>query len=169
MKAIFVRHAEAESGTQETDASRKLTKQGRKDARVTALALKEMGAKPGIILTSPLDRAAETAAILEQVLGNPEVQTVDFLAPPADAKALAEKLAELRQAGVAEVALVGHAPSLDQCISHLLIGSARLHVELSKSGAACVEWPDAPAASNSKPELRWLLRRQQLAAIGKTA
>jgi phosphohistidine phosphatase SixA len=128
-----------------------------------------MGAKPETILTSPLDRAAETAAILGEVLGNAEVQTVDFLAPPADAKALTDKLAELRQAGVAEVALVGHAPSLDQCVSHVLIGSARLHLALPKSGAACVEWPDARAAPNGKPELRWLLRRRQLAAIAEKA
>ena len=162
MRAIFIRHGSATPGGEGGDAPRTLTEAGRAEVRTTASALAAMGAKAQLVLTSPLARAVESANIVAGAHGGAEVEPAEFLAPPVDARAVASRLAELTAKGLQAVALVGHTPSLEKCIGHLIAGRA-VGMSLSKAGAACVDLP--AEGSSDGPELLWLMRREQLAAL----
>ena len=162
MQAIFIRHGSATPAGGGGDAARTLTDAGRAEVRTTALALAVMGAKPQFVLASPLARAVETARIVAAVHGDAEVETAEFLAPPVDAGAVASRLADLAGQGLQAVALVGHTPSLERCIGHLVAGRA-VGMSLSKAGAACVDFPSE--GSSEVPDLVWLMRREQLAGL----
>jgi len=163
MQALFIRHGSAEPAGAWPDADRALTEQGRQEVRRTARALTAMGVKLERVLCSPLTRAVETAGIVAEVHGGAEVDPAEFLAPPTDAKALRKRLAELAGQGLSAVGLVGHTPSLEACVAALVGRSGAIGLSLSKAGAACVEFdPDEPGGGS---ELRWLMRREQLAML----
>jgi phosphohistidine phosphatase len=66
MRLYLVRHAEAAPG--EPDELRRLTPEGREQARKLGRRLKDDDARPGAILTSPLLRARETGGELARAL-----------------------------------------------------------------------------------------------------
>ena len=120
-------------------------------------ALEAMGVSADKVLTSPLVRAAQTAAILGQRMGAAVGET-DLLGPGGDRDELRSVLKQLAAEGVQTVALVGHTPTLEQMIGELIAGSPAVGLSLSKAGAALVELADNARSA----ELRWLLRRSQL-------
>lgn len=83
MQLYLVRHAEAAEG--ESDELRPLTPAGREQARSLATRLRDSGVRPDAILTSPLLRARETAALLADELGV-EPAADERLAPGATAQ-----------------------------------------------------------------------------------
>jgi len=163
MQAIFIRHGSAEPAGPVHDADRALTDKGREEVRATAKAIADMGLAAGRVLASPLLRAVQSAEIVADVHGAPEPEVVECLAPPGEFARLNERLAELSDEGVETVALVGHTPSLEDLISRLVAGARGIALSLSKAGAACVDMP--PPDSADRAELRWLLRRKQLAKL----
>jgi len=166
MQVIFIRHATAEPAGAGGDAARRLTAKGRTGSAAAAEALSAMGVKLARVLSSPLVRAMQTAGIAAEAHGA-ELEEAEFLAPPGDAKAMRSRLAKLAGEAVETVGLVGHAPSLDELLGELAAGSDDIGVSLPKGGVACVELP--PAESGDAPELRWLLRRKQLALLAGRA
>ena len=75
MELLIVRHAialERDTNRWPDDEERPLSARGLARARKAALGLKALSAAPGRVLTSPLLRAAQTAAILAQVAGWPK-------------------------------------------------------------------------------------------------
>jgi phosphohistidine phosphatase len=163
MDVIFVRHGSAQDRSEADDAQRQLTDQGRTEVTTTAQALRELGVKPAVVLTSPAVRAVQTGEILAELHDAARVETAQMLAHPADPKAVRSRLQQLLAEGVECVALVGHAPSLDHCVGELTAGQPKIGVSLSKAGAACLELP--PDYPNAAPELRWVMRREILAKI----
>ncbi len=163
MDVVFIRHAAAEPAGEGGDPARRLTDKGKDQSRRTARALAAMGVKIDAILTSPLARAAQTAEIVAAELGTPGPVQTDCLAPPGDVDELSDVLAGLRGEGIETVAVVGHAPSMDELLAHLAVGVDDIGTSLNKAGAACVALPDPH--SHDVAELRWLMRRQQLAMI----
>ena len=157
MQILFVRHATANLAGRGGDAARKLTDKGLQEARMLADALEAMGVSVGKVLTSPLVRAAQTAAILGQRMGA-LVEETDLLGPGGDRDELRSVLKQLAAEGVQTVALVGHTPTLEQMIGELIAGSPSVGLSLSKAGAALVELADNARSA----ELRRLLRRSQL-------
>jgi phosphohistidine phosphatase len=157
MQILFVRHATANPAGRGGDAARKLTDKGIQEARMLAGALEAMGVSADKVLTSPLVRAAQTAAILGQRMGAAVGET-DLLGPGGDRDELRSVLKQLAAEGVQTVALVGHTPTLEQMIGELIAGSPAVGLSLSKAGAALVELADNARSA----ELRWLLRRSQL-------
>ena len=166
MQAIFIRHGDAAPAGGGPDADRQLTEEGRNQSLTAAEALRAMGVKLERVLTSPLARAVQTAGTVAEVHDGAEVEVAEFLAPPGDAKPLGKRLAELDREGISAVALIGHTPSLEECIGELVAGTSGLGLSLQKAGAACVEVP--PPESSDSPELRWLMRRGQLAMLART-
>ena len=79
----LVRHAIAQvADPGMRDADRRLTAQGRQRMRRAARGLRSLGIVPDMVLSSPLLRAAETAAILVRVLAPPlAVEVYPALAP----------------------------------------------------------------------------------------
>jgi phosphohistidine phosphatase len=115
MHLLLVRHAEAAAGT--PDELRPLTPNGRRQARALGEQLREAGFRPDAIVSSPLLRARETAALLARQLGA-EVETDERLAPGASPDAVAEAAAERGETVVA----VGHQPDCSQIAAALTGG-----------------------------------------------
>ena len=137
----LLRHAEAEDGT--PDEARRLTDKGEEQARVAGQALKALGVKLDLCLSSPRARAEQTARLACQPLGV-EVRIEDRLSGgPFDPEELA--------AGLEDVLLVGHDPDFSMAV-HDLTGA---QVRMKKGGLAGVD----------RGELKVLLRPKELAAM----
>jgi phosphohistidine phosphatase len=107
----LVRHAEAEEGRGSGDAARRLTASGRSAfARLVESIRTELRARR--VLTSPLARARETAAILAGTVG----ATADVEEALASGRSTGADLLRLgRQAGDG-AALVGHNPEIAEAV-----------------------------------------------------
>lgn len=116
MKLYLVRHAEAVPGDP-GDESRRLTDEGRRQARELGQRLVREKVQPDAVLTSPLARARETAEILAAELGAEPIAE-DRLRPGATADGLRE--AAGGRGGV--VVAVGHQPDCGE-IAAALTGS----------------------------------------------
>ena len=139
----LLRHGDAADGS--PDAERPLTDKGREQARAAGAALKAIGVKPAACLTSPKVRAADTARIVCEQLGDLEPQLEPKLAGgPFDAEALAAGLGD-------DVLLVGHDPDFSAAV-HSLTGA---QVRMKKGGLAGIE----------RGELIALMRPRELKAI----
>ncbi len=138
----LLRHGEAEGGA--PDAERALTEKGVEQSRAAGAALAALGVQVDACLSSPKERAAETARLACEALGV-EVRLEPRLAGgPFEAEALA--------AGLGEVLLVGHDPDFSSAV-HDLTGA---QVRMKKGGLAGIE----------TGELIVLLRPVELAALG---
>jgi phosphohistidine phosphatase len=139
----LLRHGDAEGGS--PDAERPLTDEGRAQARAAGAALKALGVEVDACLASPKVRAADTARIVCEQLGEVEPHLEPKLSGgPFDAQALAAGLGD-------DVLLVGHDPDFSMAV-HSLTGA---QVRMKKGGLAGVE----------KGELVVLLRPQELERI----
>jgi phosphohistidine phosphatase len=116
MRVYLVRHAEAASG--EPDELRPLTPAGRSAARDLGSRLGAEGARPAVVLTSPLLRARETAGELARALGC-EVEADERLAPGATAETVRESVAGRGD----EVVAVGHQPDCGRIAAELSGGA----------------------------------------------
>lgn len=122
----LLRHGDAED-TAADDASRPLSKKGRRQSRAAGGALAALGVEVDACLTSPKLRAAETARIACEQLGV-EVEFSDSLrGGDFDPGELA--------AGRGEVLLVGHEPDFSRAVQ--LATGAR--IEMKKGGLAAVD------------------------------
>lgn len=137
----LLRHGDAEAG--HPDEARALTARGRTQAQTAGTALSRLGVKIDACLSSPKRRALQAAELACTPLG----LSVSLQPALADSDYDAALLA----AGLGEVLLVGHNPSLSQAV-HDLTGA---RVNLRKGGLAAV----------SGRELVLLLGPRELAAI----
>jgi phosphohistidine phosphatase len=156
MKLVLIRHAEAvalgDRGTR-TDYDRMLTDAGKVQAHRLGEALKRLAVVPGMILTSPLVRAHETAqALAEIVTPDREPTACEWLAlGERRPKRLSRTVAEF---GNAVTYLVGHQPDLSAYAGWLL-GCGPISIDFDKSAAALVKFPGAPEKGTG--ELKWLV------------
>ncbi len=111
MRLFIVRHAEAASG--EPDALRPLTTTGREQARALAERLPAADA----VLTSPLLRARQTAALIARSAGI-EAEVDERLAPGATAEHVRASL-EGREG---TIVVVGHQPDCSRIAAELVGG-----------------------------------------------
>jgi phosphohistidine phosphatase len=120
MRLYFVRHAEAieRSGTT-PDANRYLTPKGRTAFRKIVRRARKAGIAPGVIFTSPLLRAVQTAEILaERLKHDGPVVVANALSHGFGLQSLRSLLA--KAGNPAEAALVGHEPDLGDLAATLL-------------------------------------------------
>jgi phosphohistidine phosphatase len=123
----LLRHGDASDGS--PDAERPLTDKGREQSRAAGAALKAIGVELDACLTSPKVRAAETARLACEQVGDVEPQLEPKLAGgPFDAEALAAGLGD-------DVLLVGHDPDFSAAV-HSLTGA---QVRMKKGGLAGVD------------------------------
>jgi phosphohistidine phosphatase len=123
----LLRHGDAAEGS--PDAERPLTDKGREQSRAAGAALKAIGVELDACLTSPKVRAAETARIACEQVGDVEPQLEPKLAGgPFDAEALAAGLGD-------DVLLVGHDPDFSAAV-HSLTGA---QVRMKKGGLAGID------------------------------
>ena len=146
-------------------ADRSLTRDGARKMRQAAGGLKRLAVVPNVVLSSPLRRAEETAAVLVSVL-TPDrpVEIYPRLAPGHDAVDVLKGLHPYRAARA--LMLVGHEPDLGQLASHLLTGSSGIApLPFKKGGIAAFEVASLPPRTAGT--LLWFLTPKQLRAIGR--
>jgi phosphohistidine phosphatase len=141
----LLRHGDAADGS--PDAERPLTGKGEKQARAVGRALAALGVEMDACLTSPKQRAADTARLACEPLGIEPQHEPKLAGGPFDAEALAAGLGD-------DVLFVGHDPDFSMAV-HALTGA---QVRMKKGGLAGVE----------KGELMVLLRPGELAALAKS-
>lgn len=159
MDLLVIRHAiAADPADYDDDAERPLTPEGKKRMRQGARGLRRSVPEIGLLATSPLVRAVETAEIVSAAYGGIETAIAPPLAPGHPPAAVAAWLAPHRSHAV--VAVVGHEPGLSRMISWFLSGSERSIIELKKGAACLLTFPAAMAAGGAI--LVWALAPAQL-------
>jgi phosphohistidine phosphatase len=141
MRLYLMRHGQSPSAAEAGvpgDFERPLSELGRDDAGRVARELFRRGARPALILHSPLRRAAETAAEaatwLKPLQGS---QAFEPLSNELSAEDLAEELNK-RAAGLSEILAVGHQPQLGELTSYL----CRASFAFRPAGAAAIDLQD---------------------------
>ena len=156
MDLFILRHAEAGKSLPVTarDVERSLTAQGKEELEDVARAIARMKLKPDRIITSPLKRCSETAAIVAKSLkARNKVEVWDELKPEGSKQELFKKLAKMKPES--RVLCIGHEPYLTQTVNELLGYHGPSRIVLRKSGLLRVTIKSfSPKAEG---ELRWLL------------
>jgi len=164
MRIVCFRHGPAEDRNPERgpdDGARRLTSHGEARTRRAAKGLLRLEGTPHVVLSSPLVRCAETAAILAEVTRVDRTpEALDALAPRGSWRDVLRRLAE--EGPAARVVLVGHEPDLGKLAGVLLFGAPK-PLAIKKAGACCIEFDEdvAPGAGR----LRWFLPPRALACI----
>ncbi len=147
MKLYFLRHGKATwPNWDKPDDERPLTQKGKKQMRRVAQSLANFKVSPSVILSSPLPRAYQTAAIVAEALGL-AVTEEPALAPGFNGDRLAELL---RKYAGPDVMVVGHEPDFSNTIATLTGGE----VLMAKAGLARVDMDDT---NPTRGELVWLV------------
>jgi phosphohistidine phosphatase len=132
MQLYFLRHGEADwPNWKKSDDERPLTKRGKKEMHEVANFLVRLKVRPGLIVTSPLPRASQTAEIAAKEL-KAKLRTDELLGSGFGMDEL-RKLWKRHRAK--SLMLVGHEPDFTDVISKLT-GAA---LKLSKAGVALLD------------------------------
>ena len=166
MQVYLLRHGIAEeTAPGKSDADRELTPEGRSKLRETLRVAADAGAKPTLVLSSPLVRALQTAEIAAQVLRyKNEILQTDVLVPNSQPERVWDEIRVHRDER--ELMLVGH----DPLFSHLgayLLGAPALQVDFKKGAILRVDFESFAARPHGI--LRWFLTSKLAAKASKTA
>jgi phosphohistidine phosphatase len=166
MRLYLVRHAiaaESDSKRWPDDRQRPLTAAGARRFKRTAGPLVDLikaGGPVGRLITSPLVRARETAALLHKA-GLPDAIEESVLAPGRTA---ARVLAVLRAHDAQSIVMVGHEPDLGRLLAVCIAGpDVKLALRFRKGGAACLSFAGAPRVGEAT--LEWLLPPKALRVL----
>lgn len=163
IELYLVRHGlAAERGPKyPDDRLRPLTPAGVKKFAESVPGLAELGVVIDMVLTSPLERARDTATLLATGLKPmPALVEVEALAPGGRHQAILEAIKSHAKRH-RRLALVGHEPDLGELAARLL--GARGQVQFKK-GAVCAIDMDG-AMPGGPGTLRWLLTPRALRAL----
>jgi len=152
----LLRHAEAEPHGARTDAGRRLTPRGERQARTAGSALAQLEASFELVLFSPKVRARRTAELAAGEWSERQRERLRAHPPLAngfDACQVQDALSEITPDG--RLLLVGHEPDLSRVVGDLTGG----RVDLKKGGLAVVRLEGVGG------ELAVLLRPRELALI----
>jgi phosphohistidine phosphatase len=138
MHVYLLRHGIAEDEHPGVgDADRGLTLDGRHKLRHVLKSVAEAGAKPSLILSSPLKRAIQTAEIAATALGyDGQILRTKVLLPGSSPE---QVWAEIRAHRVEEgLMLVGHNPLFD-ALGPYLLGTPSLQMDFKKGAILRVD------------------------------
>jgi phosphohistidine phosphatase len=141
MKLYIVRHAIAlPHGTPGMrDDDRSLTEEGIRKMRQAAAGLRRLNCIPGILLSSPLVRARQTAEILLEEFGKDvKIKLTPALAPSGSRTELYGEIAQHAKK-VDSLMIVGHQPSLGEIAGEIAWGSPENFVDLKKGGFCAID------------------------------
>lgn len=142
MVIYFLRHANAGSkhfSNPAKDEKRPIDKMGEEQSHDVGRALAAIGVSVNVIISSPLARAMQTAAIVSQEIGHEEKLVLDDALRP---EATFDKFKGLvnRYQDKAAIMVVGHDPSMTDFVNRVLSGGRPLSaIEMKKGGVAKVE------------------------------
>jgi len=168
MNLYFMRHGvavdRADSGAGSDDRERQLTPKGIKRMNKAAKGLATLSLSFERILTSPLERARQTAKIVAQILQlEDRVEEIEQLSPEQSAQDLLSGL--VAYSGKKEILLVGHEPQLSSTISVLLSGTSGAVIRLKKGGLCCLQVDGLPPRDSAV--LHWALTPKQLRLMAR--
>jgi phosphohistidine phosphatase len=146
MEIWLLRHAAAEErSVSGRDEDRTLTEDGHRRARAVARGLAALEPDIELVLTSPFQRARQTAEPVARALHlAAKLRDTRALLPERDPE---EILEELRAEEVSGVLLVGHQPHLGALLGRLVSGAPGLEVPMKKAAVARVTWGGSGAGS----------------------
>jgi phosphohistidine phosphatase len=154
---FILRHGEAGQRVSagRGDFQRSLTTAGQNEVSDIAKSLKELGTKFDVVITSPLKRAHQTAAIVAKTLKmQKKMQDWAELSPEGNRLDLYNKLSQLKQQS--SVLVVGHEPYLSKMVSEIIFdGNNGGRIDLKKTGLARIRI--ISSTPKFQGELRWLL------------
>lgn len=157
MDLFILRHGEAGQRVSagRGDFQRSLTTAGQNEVSDIAKSLKELGTKFDVVITSPLKRAHQTAAIVAKTLKiEKKMQDWAELSPEGNRLDLYNKLSQLKQQS--SVLVVGHEPYLSKMVSEIIFdGNNGGRIDLKKTGLARIRI--ISSTPKFQGELRWLL------------
>lgn len=153
MIIYFLRHANAGDPKVDPvkDAKRPIDKLGIEQSHDVGRALAALDVTVDVIISSPLRRATQTAAVVSNELGHEEkIILDDALRPEAGFEQFKELLR--RHSRRDSIMVVGHNPSMTEFLNKLLITGGMQHpIELKKGAVAKVE-----KERRSNAVLRWV-------------
>lgn len=147
-----------------SDAERPLTDKGQRRMEQVALGLKRILDKPGLVLSSPLLRARQTAEILAAQYNSLAIDVCEELAPGQSLPQLVKVLAKQQVSG--PLVAVGHEPALSTLTGLLLCGREQPFVLLKKAGALLIEFEQRIGSHSGT--LQWSLHPKHLRQYAKT-
>jgi phosphohistidine phosphatase len=151
MELYLLRHGDAEPREALAhDAERALTAKGKRDVQAVAAQAKIGNVRPDVVLTSPLLRAKETAAIAQKVLGVKRMLETKALLPDISPETLWKELSTIE--GAEHILLCGHEPSFSRLAQFLLC--AKVDVDFKKGAMLRIT---TPRASEPQGQLRWMI------------
>ena len=163
MQLYVFRHGIAEPRrVDRPDTDRPLSPLGIERTLAAANGLARFADRPNVILTSPKDRARQSAGILGDLFDlAPEIVSV-----LADGLA-GDVIHMLRQRDEDRVMIVGHEPILSEIIESLCTQkSLPGFIELKKASCALVDAPLHPEDAPRPGVLKWLLPPRALRGLG---
>jgi phosphohistidine phosphatase len=152
----LVRHADAETKKPgASDFDRELTEIGRETSKKMALALKKIGVKVDLIISSPLIRAVQTAEIFRDIMGiESEILKLNELIPGSDFQFLIGVISHLNKESILAV---GHEPHLGDFLAWFICLPKR--IDFKKNSIACVEVESFTTCGGN---LKWLIHPEQI-------
>lgn len=158
MDLYFLRHGEAEPVFSDDSV---LTTDGIDAIRNIAAAIKALDIEFDQILCSDLQRAQETAGIIQEVLKTDvPIGSCSPLTPPGDCDDLLNVLKETHKSSVL---MVGHEPLISRTISRLVSGNEQTFITIKKGSLAKVFI--AEYTTHVRGSLEWLLTPNVLMKI----
>ena len=141
MDIYFLRHANAGEPkvNPAKDEKRPIDKLGIEQSHDVGRALAALDVNPDVIISSPLRRATQTAAVVANELGHEDKVITDAALRP---EASYEKFQELlrRHSRRDAIMVVGHNPSMTEFLNKLLSNGGPMNaIELKKGAVAKVE------------------------------
>ncbi len=154
MQVLLLRHGIAEDGHAGLpDGERALTTEGRKKLRQVMQTAAKAGVQPGLILSSPLKRAVQSAEIAAKILNyTGEISQTKSLTPGSSVEQVWQEIRTLREEN--SLLLAGHNPLFEHLAGYLL-GHPNLKMEFKKGALLRVDMDSFGA--NPRGVLRWCL------------
>jgi phosphohistidine phosphatase len=165
MFIYFLRHASAGEplSSSKKDAKRGLDKDGMEQCGYIGRALGAMGVQVDVILSSPLKRSTQTAALVGNEMGHEgKLVLENALRPEAVYSDFRKMLAKYARQD--SILLVGHNPNLGEFLGRVISGSGcEANIELKKGAVAKVE------TRRSSGSLSWCITPRLLRTLHAAA
>jgi phosphohistidine phosphatase len=154
MQLYLLRHGIAEEGSPTmSDGERALTTEGRRKLRQVLTQVADAGIRAGLIISSPLKRAQQTAEIARRCLKSKEdVLFTRALLPGASPEAVWEEIRV--HSDQDSLLLVGHNPLFSELAGYLM-ATQNLQVDFKKGAVMCLDFDSV--GPKPRGTLRWYL------------
>jgi len=165
MDLLIIRHARAKdrdqfAATGQPDSERPLTAKGIRRMIKAARGLRLLLPSIDVLVSSPLQRAVETAQVLSDAYGGmPFIQSGE-LAPDVGVGRVIDWLASQRPQSV--LCIIGHEPDLGELLKSLILDPSKVPATLKKGSATLVRFT-GPVASG-RGVLQWDYTAKALAS-----